>query len=228
MCIRDRKEDEHKHVSKYGHLVAPGIEAVHHQHFFSFRLDMDIDGPGGNSVVEQNTMAMPAGKDNPHDNAFTMTETVFKRESEAKRMLNLASVRRWKVINPKVRNQLGQPTGYLLQTGENSLSFSGLNSFVRKRAGFVDHHLWVTPHAANELYAAGNYPNQSRGGDGLPAWTKANRPIEDQDIVLWYSMGITHIPRPEDWPVMPVHKTGFKLSPNGFFSRNPAMDVPRD
>jgi primary-amine oxidase len=45
--------------------------------------------------------------------------------------------------------------------------------------------------------------------------------------VLWYSLGVTHIPRPEDWPVMPVHKAGFKLMPNGFFARNPAMDVPR-
>ncbi len=221
------KTDDHKHDASYGHLVAPGIEAVHHQHFFSFRLDLDIDGANGNSVVEQNTSAAQAGPNNPHNNAFTMTESLLKRENEAKRGLNLASSRRWKVINPSVRNALGQPTGYLLMTGENSLSFSGVDSFVRKRAGFVDHHLWVTPHIPNELYAAGDYPNQSRGGDGLPMWTKANRPIENRDLVLWYSMGITHIPRPEDWPVMPVHKTGFKLSPNGFFGRNPAMDVPR-
>jgi primary-amine oxidase len=219
-------EDDHPHHSRYGHLVAPGIEAVHHQHFFNFRLDLDIDGAPANSVVEQNTTALPAGKNNPYDNAFTMQETVFKRELEAQRLLNLATNRRWKVINPKVRNALGQPTGYLLLTGENSISFSGVNSFVRKRGGFVNHHLWVTPHAPDEMNAAGFYINQSRGGGGLPAWTKGNRPIENQDVVLWYSMGVTHIPRPEDWPVMPVHKTGFKLIPNGFFARNPAMDVP--
>jgi primary-amine oxidase len=221
-------EDNHQHNSRHGHLVAPGIEAVHHQHFFNFRLDLDIDGAGANSVVEQNTMAMPTGKDNPYDNAFKMQETILKRELEAQRSLNLATNRRWKVINPKVENSLGQPTGYLLVTGENSISFSGVNSFVRKRGGFVNHHLWVTPHAPAEMNAAGFYVNQSRGGGGLPTWTKGNRPIENQDIVLWYSMGVTHIPRPEDWPVMPVHKTGFKLIPNGFFSRNPAMDVPKE
>ena len=32
--------------------------------------------------------------------------------------------------------------------------------------------------------------------------------------------GITHNPRPEDWPVMPVHGAGFKLEPRGFFARN--------
>lgn len=225
--VAAQKEEGHKHSTSFGHLVAPGIEAVHHQHFFNFRLDLDIDGANENTVVEQNTSALPPGPNNPHNNAFAMTESMFRRENEAKRQLNLASSRRWKVINPSTKNELGQPTGYLLMTGENSLSYSGVNSFVRKRAGFVDHHLWVTPYSPKELYAAGDYPNQSRGGDGLPAWTKANRPIESRDIVLWYSMGITHIPRPEDWPVMPVHKTGFKLSPNGFFSRNPAMDVPK-
>ena len=89
----------------------------------------------------------------------------------------------------------------------------------------MNHHLWVTPFAPEEINAAGFYINQSKGGDGLPKWTKANRSIENQDIVVWYSMGITHIPRPEDWPVMPVHKAGFKLVPTGFFAQNPAMDV---
>lgn len=221
-------ENNHHPNSGYGHLVAPGIEAVHHQHFFNFRLDLDVDGAGSNSVVEQNTNAMPAGANNPHDNAFTMQETTFKRELDAQRSLNIASDRRWKVINSEVKNALGQPTGYLLATGENSVSFSGINSFARKRAGFMNHHLWVTPQAPEEMNAAGYYVNQSRGGGGLPAWTKGNRPVENQDIVLWYSMGVTHIPRPEDWPVMPVHKAGFKLIPNGFFGRNPAMDVPKE
>lgn len=221
-------ENNHHHNSRYGHLVAPGIEAVHHQHFFNFRLDLDVDGSGANSVVEQNTMALPAGKNNPHNNAFTMHETVFKRELDAQRLLNIATNRRWKVINPNVKNSLGQATGYLLVTGENGISFSGVNSFVRKRAGFVNNHLWVTQHAPEEMNAAGFYINQSKVGDGLPKWTSGNRAIENQDVVLWYSMGVTHIPRPEDWPVMPVHKAGFKLIPSGFFARNPTMDLPKE
>ena len=227
-AVAAEPENNHNHNSRYGHLVAPGIEAVHHQHFFNFRLDMDVDGSDANSVVEQNTGALPAGTNNRYNNAFTMHETVFKRELEAQRSLNIATNRRWKVINPNVKNSLGQPTGYLLLTGENSISFSGVNSFVRKRAGFVNNHLWVTQYAPEEMNAAGFYINQSKGGDGLPKWTSGNRAIENQDVVLWYSMGVTHIPRPEDWPVMPVHKAGFKLIPTGFFARNPAMDLPRE
>ena len=69
-------------------------------------------------------------------------------------------------------------------------------------------------------------PTSTPGGAGLPAWTARDRSVVDTDIVLWHSFGVTHIPRPEDWPVMPVESTGFTLLPFGFFDRNPALDVP--
>jgi primary-amine oxidase len=124
------------------------------------------------------------------------------------------------------KNALGHPTGYALLPGENAEPFAAADSWMRKRAGFLDAHVWITPYNTAEIYAGGDYPNQSRGGDGLVKWTAANRSIENQDVVLWYTMGITHNPRPEDWPVMPVHLAGFRLVPWGFFGRNPAMDLP--
>ena len=69
-------------------------------------------------------------------------------------------------------------------------------------------------------------PNQHPGGAGLPEWTQANRSIENTDVVVWYTIGMHHIPRPEEWPVMPVSSLGFSLKPLGFFDRNPALDVP--
>lgn len=170
---------------------------------------------------------MAPGPKNPYQNAFVMKETVLRREQEAQRQLNLASNRRWKVINPSVKNALGQPVGYLLSPGENSVPYAGPNSSARKRAAFMNAHLWVTQYEPSELNAAGYYINQGKGGEGLPKWTKANRALENQDIVLWYSMGVTHLPRPEEWPVMPVHRAGFKVMPSGFFARNPALDLPK-
>jgi primary-amine oxidase len=98
-------------------------------------------------------------------------------------------------------------------------------SSVGRRAGFARHNLWVTPYAPDERRAAGEFPNQHAGGDGLPAWTAADRPLTETDVVLWYTFGVTHFVRPEDWPVMPVEYTGFMLMPVGFFDRNPALDV---
>lgn len=92
---------------------------------------------------------------------------------------------------------------------------------------FINQHFWATRYHADEMYAAGAYPNQSLGGAGLRKWVADNEPLANQDAVVWYTMGVTHIPRPEEWPVMPVTHVGFKLIPGGFFSRNPALDVPR-
>ena len=44
--------------------------------------------------------------------------------------------------------------------------------------------------------------------------------------MLWYTLGVTHIPRPEEWPIMVSHRTGFSLLPAGFFARNPSLDLP--
>ncbi|MGH9712275.1 MAG: primary-amine oxidase [Candidatus Acidiferrales bacterium] len=218
----------HEHAGPtHEHLVAPNVAAVHHQHFLSFRLDLDVDGAAGNSVVEMNTETVPTGLTNPYGREFVMNETVLANEKDAIRQLNLASNRTWKVINPGVHNALGAPVGYALLPGENSVPFNSPDSYIRKRAGFISAPFWVTPYDPAEMHAAGEYPNQSPGGDGLPKWTAANRSIENQDVVVWYTLGITHIPRPEEWPVMPAHKAGFKLVPVNFFSRNPALEVPK-
>ncbi|HEY9230628.1 MAG TPA: primary-amine oxidase [Blastocatellia bacterium] len=210
----------------HGHKVAPGVEAVHHQHFFNFRLDMDVDG-ANNRLVEMNTQASPAGPQNPYGNSFAMIETPLRTEREAQRQMSMATSRKWKVINPTVKNSLGEPTGYILFPGENAVPYAAPTSSVRKRAGFINAHLWATPYNPDERFAGGDYINQSAGGEGLPKWTAANRPLDGQDVVLWYTMGITHIPRPEEWPVMTCHRAGFKLLPAGFFTRNPALDVPK-
>ena len=210
----------------YGHLVSPDIEAVHHQHFFNFRLDLDVDGANDNSVVEMNTVSLPAGKDNPYENAFVAREQVLRTEQDGIRNLNLQTARMWKVINRSMKNAVGQPVGYALVPEENAVPYAGPESSMRKRAGFLNAQLWVTPYDPVERYAAGEYVSQSHGGDGLVRWVKANRPIDGKDVVLWYTLGVTHVPRPEDWPVMPVVHTGFKLVPTGFFDRNPALDLP--
>jgi primary-amine oxidase len=209
----------------FGHLVAKNLLAVHHQHFFSYRLDMDVDG-AANRVLEMNSVAMPPGPKNPMANAFTMEQTPLRTERGAQRSLNLESSRRWIVVNPAVTNALGQNTGYALLPADNAKPFAAADSWVRKRARFLDAHVWVTPYAEDEIYAGGDYPNQSHGGDGLAKWAAADRPIDNKDIVLWYNFGITHNPRPEDWPVMPTYEAGFKLVPWGFFARNPALDLP--
>jgi len=210
---------------KYGNMIAPQLYAPAHQHFFNMRLDFDLDGVK-NTVQQVDVLAEPIDENNPYENAFAARATALKTEKQACASLNLETARAWKVINPAVTNAVGQPVAYKFFPGDNAFPFASPNAWWRKRAGFVNHHVWVTPFRDEEKYAAGDYPNQSTGGDGLEKWVQADRPIENEDVVFWYTFGHTHIPRPEDYPVMPTAYIGFLLKPNGFFQQNPANDVP--
>src|SRR5919106_1573488 len=209
----------------HGTLVAPGLYAPHHQHWFSFRLDMMVDGPQ-NSVYEVDSAAVPLGPDNPHGNAWVTRSRLLAREAEAQRDLDPLAARYWLGVNPEAKNALGEPTAYKLVPGENVRALAHPDSSIARRAGFIAHHLWVTRYEASERHAAGEYPNQHPGGAGLPAWVQADRGLVNTDIVLWYSLGVHHVVRPEDWPVAPVAYAGFSLKPTGFFDGNPALDVP--
>ncbi len=211
--------------SPYGAMIAPQLYAPNHQHFFNVRLDLDIDG-GPNSIYQVDVVPDPLGPKNPFENAFSARATLLETEKQARANLNLETARSWKIVNPKSLNAVAEPVGYRFLPGDNCVPFASKNAWWRKRAGFVNHHVWVTPFNENEKHAAGNYPNQSHGGDGLPKWTEQDRPIANADVILWYTFGHTHLPRPEDYPVMPTAYIGFMLKPAGFFNENPANDLP--
>jgi primary-amine oxidase len=210
---------------KHGTLIAPRLYAPNHQHFFNVRLDFDIDGVR-NTVQRLDVVPDPIDETNSFENAFHVEAIELATEKQARAHLNLETARTWKVINPAVLNAVGEPVGYKFLPGDNSFPMASPNAWWRRRARFVDHHVWVTPYREDEKFAAGDYPNQSSGGDGLSKWTEADRTIANEDVVFWYTFGHTHIPRPEDYPVMPTSYIGFLLKPNGFFDMNPANDVP--
>jgi primary-amine oxidase len=209
----------------YGTLVHPHVEAINHQHFFVFRLDMDIDGDQHNSVMEMNAKLVPGKVLNPYSNGFVMEHTHFMTEKEARRSVNYENARCWHIVNNDQHNALGQHVGYMLMPGSQAKPMMPEGTVVRKKAGFLDHQVWVTQYQEGEEYPAGKYPASNKVYDGLREWTAKDRPIGDNDVVIWYVAGITHIVRPEEWPVMPCHHMGFSLMPFGFFSENPTMGL---
>jgi len=206
-------------------LIAPGLAAPHHQHLFCVRLDPAVDGER-NRVVEVDVETTPPGPDNEWANGFQSVATVLDRELAARRDIDPARARTWRIQNPSSTNRLGQPVSYKLLPAATPTMHAHETAAVSRRAAFARHNLWVTPYAPEERRAAGEHPNQSDGSDGLGAWTEQDRPVDDTEIVVWHTFGVTHLVRPEDWPVMPVESTGFMLVPVGFFERNPALDVP--
>ncbi|MFG2003950.1 primary-amine oxidase [Spirillospora sp. NPDC048911] len=204
--------------------VAPGLGAPYHQHLFTARLDMMVDG-SSNAVDEISALRLPPGPCNPHGNAFTTARRRLVYESEGQ-LADQGTGRVWHVLNTEKRNRLGQAPAYVLHPQGRPVLLADPSSSIAHRAAFAGRHLWVTPYHPDERYPAGDLVNQHPGGDGLPAWTARGRAIDGADIVLWHTFGMTHFPRTEDWPVMPVDHAGFVLKPSNFFDRNPTLDLP--
>ncbi len=209
----------------WGEPMAEGIVGHVHQHVFSLRFDMSVDGDR-NAIREVNFAGLPKGPGNPQGNAIVTTVTPLKTEQSAQRVMDLASARYWAVVNPNSLNRFGKPVGYKLVPGANALPYLTPDAPVAKRAGFMFKHFWVTRYDRAELYPAGWYPNQHAGGDGLPAYTASDRLLENENVVVWYTLNYHHLSRPEDWPVQPTVYASMHWMPEGFFDRNPALDVP--
>ncbi|WP_307786905.1 primary-amine oxidase [Mycolicibacterium mengxianglii] len=208
-----------------GALVDERTYAPFHQHFLVARLDLDVDG-SDNTVYMSESYAEPVGPDNPFGLSLVQRNVPLRTESQGVQDLNFATQRAWKVVNPNVVNSLGTHPSYKLVPGGAIPPMFDPESPIFQRANVIGHTLWVTPNHPEERWPAGEFVNQSATDTGLGAWVKANRPIENADVVLWYVFGIHHITRPEDWPVMPVDVVSFWLKPYGFFDRNPSLDVP--
>jgi primary-amine oxidase len=209
---------------QFGVLMAPQIEGVFHQHWVNLRMDFDIDGPT-NAVEECDTAALPVeAASNPRGRAFTLRRTVFGREQEAERSCNAASNRVWVVYNPGVKSALGHFSGYEIEPTGNTLSAIPEFRFGQG-ASFTQRHCGATTYHPAELYAAGKYPNQhsENSQDNLFHYAANNENIYAEDVVLWYSLGFTHVTKPEDYPIMPAARIAVNFAPHGFFARSPSL-----
>lgn len=205
--------------------IAPGVFAPVHQHLFNARLDVAIDGED-NHLLQIDAARIPMGEGNPFGNAFTWTETPLRTEQEAQCVADTSVARVWEVRSASRTNHVGKPTAYHLIPQPTALLMADPASSVAARAAFATKHVWGTAYDPQERWPAGRYPNAHQGGAGLPAYAADDRSIDGEDIVLWHTFGLTHIPRPEDWPIMPVDYAGFWFKPYGFLDVNPAMDLP--
>ncbi len=211
----------------YGRFVDPHVIAVNHDHYFSFRLDMDVDGETNSLQLDRlRTETLP--EELPRRSVWVSQPMIAKTESEAKLKINLDKPTLWRVVSNTRKNHVGYPTSYQLMPGKTGNTLLSEDDYPRKRVGFINYHLWATPYQSNERFAAGDFPTLSLPGKGLPEWTSKNRSIENKDIVLWYTIGMHHMVRAEDWPVMPVLWHSFELRPFDFFNGNPALDIPKD
>jgi primary-amine oxidase len=208
--------------TRFGTLVAPNLVAVNHDHYFNYRLDLDVDGPSNSVNLDvYRPMRLPA------DSARRSVYVVERRiaETETAGTLDAHDPVRLRVINEQRTNGVGNPSSYEVLAYNHAKLMLDPDDWPAKRAAFLRHDMWVTPYDTGERYAGGQYMLGSHGDDGLAIWAAHNRPIRNQDVVVWVNMGMHHLTRAEDLPVTPTMWQSFRLRPNNFLDRNPAIDL---
>jgi len=215
----------------WGTLVSPYHVGSFHDHFFCFRIDLDVDGPNPNRFVRQNLVKIRLPSDNPvgRKSVWHIEENLVKSELSARLIPSLQTPDVWSFRHATTTSNVGNPVAYKLVPGTSAVSLMDDDDPPQKRARFAKYSMWVTPQNDRELWAGGqNVYNSAGEYDGIGNWTAADRNLVDQDLVAWYVIGIHHVTRQEDGPVMPSLSMGFDLMPENFFQDNPALVLAPD
>lgn len=211
--------DEGK-TSNYGTVVAPGVLAQNHQHVFAVRIDPSIDSyaDGDTRIAVEETVSKPMNpQTNPFGNYYEVQKQVVERPRwiDAEPRLN----RVIKLENSHKKNSIsGRNVGFKLIPPATQLLLADHDGPQARRARYAQHNVWVTGYRDGELWAAGEYTNQSidevggvsdmtKRGDwfcGEPPAGETQGGTEGRlsSPVVWSVFGLTHNPRVEDWPVM--------------------------
>lgn len=221
VAARKMQDAMAKADTQYGTLVAPNLVGVNHDHFMSFRLDLDVDGQDNRLVVDKFVKRRLANNPLRHS-LWQVERSVVPSEG----ILDTMQPAWYRIESRSRLNAMGNPTSYQLVPGHSDLSILDADEPQQQRASFSGAALWVTRYNPDETFAAGVYPNQNRNVEGLPRFIANHQPITNEDLVLWYTVGFRHQTRSEDWPVMPEMWHSFKIRPFNYFDRNPGLDVP--
>lgn len=157
----------------YGTLLAPNTLGIHHDHYITYHLDLDVDGPK-NSFVKARLVPVrvAAGEGTPRRSYWTVARETAKTEADAAVRLD-AGPADLLVVNPGKKTRMGNPVGYrLLTTGVTATSILSDDDYPQVRASYTKNQVWVTAYNKSEKWAGGLYADQSRGDDNLAAWAR--------------------------------------------------------
>lgn len=189
---------------KFGPRIAPATQGSFHDHILTWKADFDLLGTANSLertdliVVNQSQPWFPELGEFEQmelNASYLETETTLDWAENGQSMFC--------VVNQNETNIWGEKRGYRIIPGKSNIHLSVLNSpFSLKNSEMAKHHLAVTRQHDTEPYA------NSVQNINLPSAPQQDfskffddEPIEQEDLVVWFNLGMHHFVRAEDIPV---------------------------
>ncbi|XP_055860315.1 putative amine oxidase [copper-containing] [Biomphalaria glabrata] len=213
----------------YGFHLEKYIAGSIHHHMAHFKVDLDISGTSNR--FESLDIGLEKVK-LTQDPSVTYHQTKFvsnlkRTETQSFIDYNFRTPKYLLVHNNNNRTQFGEIKAYRVQMNGMSYNLLPNDSENEKTIPWARHQLVVTKHKDNEQWSSSNF-GMFDGLNPVADFTKFysdDERIVDQDLVLWISAGMYHIPHTEDFPVTPTigNHLSFFLLPYNYFPECPSM-----
>lgn len=200
-----------------------------HMHDVLWRIDMDLNGAGGDSAYQVEHIEPNSGRglqaidrlfpicDLPRGGPFDLcgVEGAFTWNPSLFTSL---------LVEDAAVNSLGEHLGYKLEPLRSGNARHHGNRSGHKE-NWTHFDFWVTQWHKSEATAWAEHPWKNPDDYLFPYVNRES--VENQDLVLWYLASAHHDPTDEDrdsqgnWAVTLTHWFGLELHPHNFFDRNP-------
>lgn len=130
-------------------------------------------------------------------------------------------------INEQETNAWGYPRGYSIMHGLTAKQLLPDTHPFTKAASWSKYHLAVTQRKERELMSHGAIYDMTSPGDPVISLDHYldNESIRQTDLVAWVMMGLLHIPRSEDVPLISNFASEFYIKPWNYYNELASMDL---
>ncbi|KAH7075705.1 copper amine oxidase [Paraphoma chrysanthemicola] len=215
---------------KWGPRIQQATQGSLHDHIITFKGDFDILGTGNSLQVSELKVVNQSQPWFPELGVFEQMEmdvSIMQEEKQFNWAPNNQAMH--VVLNPNATNAWGELRGYRIVPGRSDIHLSTLGSpWSLKNSEFAKTHLAVSRQHDNEVFA-NSVQNANLPSAPQQDFTKFfdGESIEDEDLVVWFNLGMHHFTRSEDVPVTLYTEaySSIVFAPQNFFDRAQDSDL---
>ncbi|KAK1522239.1 copper amine oxidase [Colletotrichum costaricense] len=189
---------------EFGPRIQEATMGSLHDHILTYKADFDILDTKNSLEVSELVLVNTSQPWYPELGSFEqmqLQKSTMTDEQQFNWQPNNAAM--YCIVNPNATNAWGEKRGYRIVPGKSNIHLTPLNSpWTKYQTPFAKSHLALSRQHDTEPYA------NSHSNVNLPLKPQQDfmkffdgESVENEDIVLWFNLGMHHFTRSEDIPV---------------------------